>query len=113
MAGVHLAIANIVQSGLKLMQGGVSAIFPDKCFVRTIFNQPSAFYGDDAIGHPQGREPVCDDEHGSRPGDLCHVLLNDVLAFVVQRARRFVENENPRIGDQGARDRDALALPSR
>jgi hypothetical protein len=44
--------------------------------------------------------------------DLPHVLLDDALALVVERARRLVENENPWIGDEGARDRDALALPA-
>ena len=39
-----------------------------------------------------------------------HVLLDDPLALVVERARRLVEDQDARIGDQRARDGDALAL---
>ena len=42
-----------------------------------------------------------------------HVLLDDALALVVERARRLVEDQDARIGDQRAGDRDALALAAR
>ena len=42
-----------------------------------------------------------------------HVLLDGALAFVVERAGRLVEDQDARVGDQRARDRDALALPAR
>ena len=46
-------------------------------------------------------------------GDLRHVLLDDPLAFVVERAGRLVEDQDARIGDQRAGDGDALALAAR
>ncbi len=42
-----------------------------------------------------------------------HVLLDDALALVVERAGRLVEDQDARIGDQGAGDGDALALAAR
>jgi len=44
--------------------------------------------------------------------DLRHILLNDALALVVERACRLVENQDSRIGDQGTSNSDALPLPS-
>ena len=42
--------------------------------------------------------------------DQRHVLLDDALAFVVERARRLVENEHARLAGERASDGDALAL---
>jgi hypothetical protein len=81
--------------------------------VRTILNQPAAFDGDDAIRHAQRGEPVRDDKHGPRARYLRHILLNDVFALVVERARRFIENEDAGIGDQSAGNGDPLPLSSR
>src|SRR5262249_18636255 len=53
---------------------------------------------------------MCDDEHGSTARDLRHILLNNALALVVERARRLIENEDARVGNQGAGDGDALPL---
>src|SRR5690606_3953011 len=44
--------------------------------------------------------------------DLAQVLAHDRLAVRVERAGRLVEDEDLRIGDQRAGDRDALALPA-
>ena len=37
-------------------------------------------------------------------------VLDETLAFSVERGRRFVEQEQGRVAQQGARNRDALAL---
>ena len=42
-----------------------------------------------------------------------HVLLDDALALVVERAGRLVEDQDARIGDQRAGNGDALALAAR
>ena len=60
-----------------------------------------------------GREAVGDDHDGPAVRDLAHVLLDDALALVVERAGRLVEDQDARIADQGAGDGDALALPAR
>ena len=52
-----------------------------------------------------------DDEDGAALGDLAHVLLDDALALVVERARGLIEDQDARVGHQGARNGDPLALP--
>ena len=46
-------------------------------------------------------------------GDPLHVLLDDPLALVVERARRLVEDQDARIGNERAGNGDALALTAR
>ena len=55
---------------------------------------------------------MSDDEDGTAFGNCTHIVLNDAFAFVIQRAGRFVENQNTRIGNQGACNRNALTLPA-
>ena len=42
--------------------------------------------------------------------DLRHVLLNNALALVVERACRLIENQDARVGNQRAGNGDALPL---
>ena len=78
--------------------------------MRAVFDQPTALKRHDAVGRTHRREPVRDDEDGAPFGDLLHVVLDDALALVVERARRLVENQDARIADERARYGDALAL---
>ena len=55
------------------------------------------------MGDDEDRLPFC---------DPAHVLLDDVLGLVVQRAGRLVEDENTGIGDEGTGDGHPLTLPS-
>ena len=70
------------------------------------------FDRDDAVARPHGREAVRDDDHGAVLHDLAHVVLDDPLALIIERARRLVEDQDARIGGKRARDGDALALPA-
>ena len=40
-------------------------------------------------------------------------VLDERLALAVEARRRFVEHQDARVGEDRARDRDALALPAR
>ena len=53
-----------------------------------------------------------DDEYGTAVRELRHVLLDDAFAFIVERAGRFVENQNAWIRYEGTGDGNALALHS-
>src|SRR6185369_6758952 len=66
--------------------------------------------GDDAVAHAHRRQPVCDDDDGAAAHDLPHVVLDYQLALVIERAGRFVEYKDARLGRQSAGDGDALAL---
>jgi hypothetical protein len=66
--------------------------------------------GDDPVSAANRRQPMGDDQDRAALRDLAHVLLDDPLAFVIERARCLVEDHDARIGHQRPRDRDALLL---
>jgi hypothetical protein len=70
--------------------------------VVAVLDEAAALDGDDAVGAAHGREAMGDDQHGAALRDLAHVLLDDALALVVERAGRFIEDEDARIGDERA-----------
>ena len=56
------------------------------------------------------REPVRDHQRGAALAQFGDRFLHVVLGFRVERRGRLVEQDDRRILDQRARDRDALAL---
>ena len=78
-----------------------------------VFDQAAAIERDDAIRRAYCGESVRDDENRPPFGDLFHVVLNDALALIVEGARRFIEDQNSRVGDERAGNGDALALATR
>src|SRR5262245_48414998 len=95
------------------MQRCVAATSLDEYVVGAVLDQAAALERHDAIHRPHGREPVRYDQNRSTFGDVFHVLLNDTLALIVESARRLVEDQNARIGSEGAGNRDALTLAAR
>src|SRR5207237_1141551 len=71
------------------------------------------FEDQDAVGVADGRQAVGDDERGAALHDLRERGLYFRFGRGVERARRLVENQNRRILQESARDRQALALASR
>src|SRR5262249_43788139 len=112
-AASFFASADFMEACLQPVQRRVATGFVHQLLVIAVFDDAAAFDGDDAIGVTNSRKPVGDDDHGPPFRYLLHVLVNDPLALVVERARRFVENQDARISDEGARDRNALALAAR
>src|SRR5689334_16712584 len=78
--------------------------------MRTALDDPTAFEHENLIGVDHGREAVSDDEYRPSREEPVDGFLDESLRFGIERRRRFVENENGRIDQQGARDRNALAL---
>ncbi len=62
------------------------------------------------IGPPNSRETVRDDERGAAFHEVMQPFLDCRLRLRVQARRRFVQNQDARICQNGARDRDALPL---
>ena len=69
-------------------------------------------HAEDTVAAAHGGQAVRDDDHRAALDDLAHVVLDDALAFVVQRAGRLVQDQDARPGRQGAGDGDALTLPA-
>src|ERR1700719_3972633 len=108
-----LPSADFMDAGLQTVQRGVAPAGADELVVVVILDDAAALDRDDAVGAAHGREAMGDDQHGAVLRDLAHVLLDDALALVIERAGRLVEDQDARIGDEGAGDGDALALPAR
>ena len=74
---------------------------------------PAAFEHQDHVGVHQHREAVRNDDERAAFGDAQQIGVDDRLAFGVERAGRLVEDQDARIADQRAGDRQALALTAR
>jgi len=62
----------------------------------------------DAIGVDDRRQPVRDDQRRATAGNLVELCLDQAFGARIQRRRGLVENEQRRVFQQGARDRDTL-----
>jgi hypothetical protein len=64
----------------------------------------------DLVGTPDRRQAVGDDDRGAAAQQPVERTLDENLRRAVDVRRRLVEDENARVGEEGARDRDQLAL---
>ena len=64
------------------------------------------------IGAANGGEPVRDDERRAPAHQLREAFLNQHFGFGIEARSRFVQNQDARVGQNRARDRNALALPA-
>src|SRR5262245_39512956 len=101
-------LADFMNTRLQPMQRRIAAAGLDQRVMGAVLDQAAALERDDAVRRAHRREPVRDDKNGASLGYLFHVLLNDALALIVERARRLVEDQNARVGDERAGDCDAL-----
>src|SRR6202035_4769600 len=76
-------------------------------------DQPALLQHRDLVAVGERREAVGHDHHRAAPRDPQQVGVDQSLAFRVKRACCLVENQDARIGDQRARDGEALLLPAR
>src|SRR5436190_8729105 len=110
--GTTTFLANFMDSTLQAIDRGVAPAGLDQFIVTAVLDQPAAFDGHDAVGRPYGRQAMRDDKDRAPLGDPLHVLLDHALTLVVEGARCLVEDQDAGIGDERARDGDALTLPA-
>ena len=65
---------------------------------------------DNGVGGADGREAMRDDEGGAAAPHGVEGALHDTLRGGIQRRRRLVEKQQPRLPYQRARDGNALLL---
>src|SRR5580658_9150829 len=87
-------------ASLQSMQRGVSTALLQKFRMRAVFDDAPAVDCDDAIGHANREQAMRDDDDRPPSHDLAHVLVDDPFALVVEGARRLVEDQDSRIGDE-------------
>ena len=68
---------------------------------------------DDHVGPADGREPVGDDERRPVAQERLEGVLDARLGRDVDRRRRLVEDQDPRVGEERAGEGDQLALADR
>ncbi len=79
-------------------------------FMAADFFDPSILHGDNFVGVHDGGQPVRDNQCGSADHQFVQGILDQLFAFAVQRAGRFVQNQNARVAQKGAGDGEALLL---
>ena len=68
---------------------------------------------DDLVGERDRREPVGDDERRAAPHRLAQARADPRLGGRVDRGGRVVEDQDARVDEERAGDREALALAAR
>ncbi len=81
--------------------------------VRAGVEHRALVHDDDAIGERERRAPVRDEDRRARARDLAQRRVDLLFDARVDRRGRVVEEQDLRIGEQRARERDALALTAR
>ena len=82
-------------------------------FVAPDLRDAAALQHDDGVGAPDGGQPVRDDERRAVAHQVLQRFLDQQLRFGVERRRRLVQDQDRRVLQQRARNRQALALPAR
>ena len=76
-------------------------------------NDLSVFEHEDLVGALNGREPMRNHEGGATRAQRSEPVPNMLLGFRVQARRRLVQEQDLGVGENRARDRNALPLASR
>ena len=74
------------------------------------FDDVAALDHDQAVGAAQGAEAVGDGDGGAAADQVFQGRLNFALGFGIDRGGGFVEDQDARVDQQRAGDRDALAF---
>src|SRR5947209_2461435 len=88
----------------------VAALERDQLVVRATLDDLAAVEDDDLVGVSDGREAVGDRDRRAALGQPVERLLYGALGLGVERARRLVEDQDGRVAQDRAGDRDALLL---
>ncbi len=78
--------------------------------MRPLLDDETVLEHDDQIGVSDRRETVGDDERRPALEQQVQRMLDLPLGADVDGARRLVEDQDPRVGEEGARERDQLSL---
>ena len=97
---------------LQRVQPVICPAFGEELGVRAPLHDSSAVEHKYEIGVHNRRESMGDHEHRATREQPIDRLLNQTLRLGVERRRRLIEDENRRVDQQGARDRETLPLPA-
>ena len=101
-----------LRSKLQCCKTRVQAVGSNELVVASDLDDASVIEDDDAVGALHGRQPMRNHHRRTSCHGCLQCALHDLLAFGIERAGRFVEQQQRRILQHGTRNRDALALPA-
>src|SRR5436305_463697 len=93
-----------------LAQAGVFSTQHQQLLVRSAFDNPTPIQDQNLIGMHDGRQPMCDHDRSSTKHQILQRLLNQSLRRGVNARGRFIQNQNWRIFQERARNREPLFL---
>jgi hypothetical protein len=93
-----------------VVQARVQAALRQQRGVRAPLDDPAAVVHQDLVGSQDRRQPVRDRDRRPAAFQLLQRPLDQALADGVKRGRGLVEDQDPRVLQQDAGDRDALLL---
>ena len=96
-----------------VVQVEVEALPREQLLVRALLDDAAVVHHEDGVGVADGGQPVRDHEARAVLHQLRHGLLDQHLGTRVDRAGRLVEDEDLRIGQERAGDRQQLLLALR
>ena len=99
--------------GLRPHQPAIGAVPADQFGVTTQFDDAAVIEDQDTVGADHARQPVRQDQGGAPGREPVEGLLDHRLVFGIDRRQRLVEDQDRRIPQQGAGDRQPLALAAR
>src|SRR5271166_26134 len=88
----------------------VGAAEREEFAVAAALDDPSAIHNTDLIRLSHRRKSVGNDNGGSALAERPQSVLDRLLGFRIERRGRLIEQDNRRVLEEGAGDRDALAL---
>src|SRR5215472_5090786 len=94
-------------------QGPIDIALEYEFLMATDVVESPALKDQNSVGHGQRRKPVGDDDDGPILGDAHEIRVDDGLALSIERARSLIQNQNWRIHEQGASNRQSLPLTAR
>ena len=95
---------------LQLIELLVSGRGVEQLIVGADGGDAAAFENGDAVGAANGRKPMRDHHHGAVLHQVGQRGLHQGFAFGIERRGGFVQNQDGRVLEDGARDGQALAL---
>ena len=95
---------------LGTVEPGIHTVGVQQVVVCAHLRDAACVEDDEPVGAAERREPMGDGDRrppGHQPVDRC---LDDRLSLSVDTRRSLVENQNPRIDEEGAGNREPLSL---
>ena len=80
--------------------------------MRAFLDDSSLIHRNDAVRAAHSRKAVRDNQHGAVAADGIHICHDGAFRFIIERTRRFIQNQNTWIRYQCAGDGNTLPLPA-